>query len=71
MTNEKTPYVPEELVDWLDARFPDRCPDPSDSDREIWAKAGARRVVDTLRAMLRNQDQQADPEAGIYSLLNR
>jgi hypothetical protein len=70
MTNEKTPYVPEALVDWLDARFPDRCPDPSDSDRAIWMKAGALSVVDAMRAVVRQQaDEGADGE--IYQLLNR
>jgi hypothetical protein len=68
--NGKTPFIPEALVDWLDARFPDRCPDPSDSDRAIWCKTGARQVVDMLRAISRQQVDEG-PDAEIYQLLNR
>jgi hypothetical protein len=30
--------------------YPHRCPDPKDPEREIWMKAGERRVVDVLRS---------------------
>jgi hypothetical protein len=36
------------LLERLDELFPDRCPSPSDSEREIWIKAGQRKVVTFL-----------------------
>lgn len=39
-----------ELLQELDALYPPRCPDPRDSEREVWMKAGERRMVDVLWA---------------------
>ena len=33
------------LIEWLDTLYPDRCPDPKHTEREIWMKAGERRLV--------------------------
>jgi hypothetical protein len=51
------PAIDPELVYWLNKLFPDRCPDPNDSEREVWIKAGARRVVDKLLFELARQDK--------------
>jgi len=40
----------KELLEVLDKLFPDRCPLPTDTDREIWMKVGQRQVVDRMRA---------------------
>jgi hypothetical protein len=37
------------LIDALDETFPELCPDPNDSDRLVWIKAGERNVVRKLR----------------------
>lgn len=37
-----------DLVDMLDELYPERTPDTSDDEREIWAKAGERRLVRKL-----------------------
>ena len=42
------PVISDELIQALDAVFPDRCPDLSFSDREVWYRAGQRSVVDYL-----------------------
>jgi len=42
--------VSEELLNELDLRYPPRPPNPHDSEREIWMKAGERRLVEVLRA---------------------
>jgi hypothetical protein len=36
------------LVQWLDTLYPEKSPDPKDSEREIWMKAGERRVINFL-----------------------
>jgi hypothetical protein len=46
------PNETNELIKWLDVMYPDRCPNPEDSEREVWMKAGERRVVNTLIAKL-------------------
>lgn len=37
-----------DLVDLLDALYPARAPSLTDSEREVWAKAGERRLVERL-----------------------
>ena len=48
MSSEKLPVITDELIFALDQIFPNRHPDLSLSDREIWYKAGQRYVVDYL-----------------------
>ena len=36
-------------LDLLEQCYPHRCPDPSLSEREIWMRAGERRLVDVLK----------------------
>lgn len=43
------PPVPEELVKRLDSQYPERCPDQSMTDREIWFYAGQREMVKTIK----------------------
>ena len=45
----KLPDLSKDLIDALGVRFPSRCPDPSDSEREIWIKVGQRKVVEFLQ----------------------
>lgn len=48
MENRNLPPITDELINGLDTVFPQRHPDLSLSDREIWFKAGQRFVVDFL-----------------------
>lgn len=50
------PGLSRELVDSLDALYPERCPDVTDSEREIWMYAGARSLVRKLRIVLMQQE---------------
>jgi hypothetical protein len=43
------PRTVPEFIEWLDQVYPHRCPNPQDSEREIWMKAGERRLVDSLK----------------------
>jgi hypothetical protein len=56
-TPSQEPYVPEVLVRWLEEKFPDQCPRPEDTDREIWMHVGAVNVVRKLRQVLDRQLQ--------------
>ena len=42
------PVITDELIDALSQVFPNRHPDLSLSDREVWYRAGQRYVVDFL-----------------------
>ena len=42
------PVLSDELINALDSHFPQRHPDLSFTDREVWFKAGQRAVVDYL-----------------------
>ena len=50
------PTLSPELVKALDVRFPERCPDPKWSDREVWIAVGKREVVRFLIEQKRRQD---------------
>ncbi len=40
-----------ELIDLLNELYPEQSPDPRDPEREVWMKAGERRLVRKLNAM--------------------
>ena len=48
MENRNLPPITDELINGLDSVFPQRHPDLSMSEKEIWYKAGQRYVVDFL-----------------------
>ena len=53
------PHVSTELLEYLKATFPDRCPDKTDQEREIWMAVGAVTVVRHLEALERAQVAEA------------
>lgn len=53
---EQLPLTVEALIEALDKSYPERCPDPSWSDKEIWMKAGERRLVRRLLVLLESQN---------------
>jgi|TARA_R100000479_G_scaffold174872_2_gene124358 hypothetical protein len=42
------PDIPKNLLEELDARFPEKCPSIDEDDRSIWVYAGQRSVVKLL-----------------------
>lgn len=50
------PLITEELMNYLNKLYPERCPDPRHNDREIWMRAGERRVVRFLQSVFDGQD---------------
>ena len=57
MASEKLPVITDEMIFALDQIFPNRHPDLSLSDREVWYRAGQRYVVDFL---IEQQKRQKD-----------
>jgi hypothetical protein len=58
MTN-RLPSVTPELLTYLDKLFPERSADPSWTDREVWMRAGERRVVRKLIETFNDQTQDS------------
>jgi hypothetical protein len=52
---EKTPWIEEGLLRYLEQAYPDRCPEPDETDRKIWMNAGAVGVVRHLRRLFEDQ----------------
>lgn len=52
----RIPALDRALVEALSERIPERCPDPSWSEREIWMYAGKRELVKLLIAELKAQE---------------
>lgn len=53
----KKPLVTKELIEYLERNFPNRCPSPTDTDREVWMAVGAVRVVKNLQNLYETQNQ--------------
>lgn len=53
----KEPYISKELIEFLDQIYPLKNPSLTETERSIFARAGQRQVVDTLRKL--HEDQVA------------
>ena len=53
----ETPILKEELIEYLDSLFPEKCDDLTESEREIFYKSGQRSVVKHLREKLKLQKE--------------
>ncbi len=56
-----------DLIEDLDKVFPKRHPNLTDSDREIWYKAGQRSVVDLLQSSIEHSEEDNE----LPTLLNK
>jgi hypothetical protein len=45
-----------DLIHELDKQYPSKCPDPEDSERVIWMKAGQRLLVDNLLSRIKTTE---------------
>jgi hypothetical protein len=57
MASNLLPVITDDLIQGLDNLYPQRHPDLSLSDREIWYRAGQRSVVDYLIEQQKRQRQ--------------
>jgi len=46
--SKELPLTAEELVKELDVIYPEKCPSPEDSSKDIWMYAGQRELVRVL-----------------------
>ena len=53
----KSPGVSKDLIEYLEKNNPNRCPNISDSDREIWIAVGVQKVIAHLRKLYEIQLQ--------------
>lgn len=53
------PPIDEALLKRLDEVYPESCPDPAASEREIWMAVGARQVVRMLWSVYLEQQNEA------------
>ena len=51
------PPIQKELLEALEALFPDRCPDESMTDRAVWIAAGGVKVVRKIRNEYERQNK--------------
>lgn len=54
-----------DLIYELDKQYPSKCPDPNDSERVIWMKAGQRLLVDNLLSRIKVDND------GLPNILNK
>ena len=52
------PPIDEALIKRLDEVYPESCPDPAASEREVWMAVGCRQVVRMLRAVYLEQQNE-------------
>lgn len=52
------PPIDEALLKRLDEVYPESCPDPDFTDRDIWMAVGCRQVVRMLRAVYLEQQSE-------------
>ena len=57
MTKSKILVITEEMIDYLDKLFPDKCADLKDTDKEIFYKSGQRSVVNHLKEQFKIQGE--------------
>ncbi len=53
----KKPYVPKDLLTWLEETFRDKAPSRDDSNRMVWIQAGQVEVVRALRRLYELQEK--------------
>lgn len=52
-------HIPAQLMDELENKWPEQCPDPKDTDRDIWMYVGARQLVRALKTAFNKQQTDA------------
>lgn len=54
------PVFSIDLISELDRDYPEQCPDPATPEREIWMRAGERRLVRRLVALQQQQEEEGN-----------
>lgn len=61
MAYKPLPVITDELIDYLDRIYPDVCPEPSISDRELGMRMGA---IQLIRGLKRVREKQRETVLG-------
>ena len=64
----KTPFIDDSLLDYLQQAFPEKCPEPNETDREIWINRGA---VGVVRHLARLHKEQRENMLGDHNVHGR
>lgn len=59
MNLKDTPPLDRTTIEHGLKMFPSACPNPSDTEREIWMKVGERRAMEKLKSMLDKQERKS------------
>lgn len=54
----KIPDFSIDLIKMLDKLYPEQSPNPKDSEREIWIKAGKRELVRNLVSSMKQKEEE-------------
>jgi hypothetical protein len=55
----KTPSFSKEQVEYLNTLWPEKCPEKSHSERDIWCYVGSRHVVRHINALFEAQVERS------------
>ena len=58
-TTLRVPYLSTDLIKKLEREYPNESPKATDSEREIWMKAGASQLVTKLKKHLTMDEEDA------------
>jgi hypothetical protein len=58
---DRVPPLDRPTVEFALKCAPDRCPNPQDTEREIWMKAGEHRLAQRLQNILNKQESDYVP----------
>jgi hypothetical protein len=63
---DKLPYIEDGLLDYLQRLYPDKCPEPAQSEREVWMNRGAAGVVRHLTMLHKDQRENMFGEQDVH-----
>ena len=58
MEDELMPLISEAMINRLEQLYPDKCPDLTNSEKDVWFKSGQVSVIRFLRQTYNDQLQQ-------------
>lgn len=59
-----TPEFSKAQIDYLTTLYPERCPEPKATDREIWMQVGQRQVVRHIEHLFKLQVERSLTKIG-------
>ena len=57
MTENQLPFIPTDLLNELNRRYPERTPEADWSERDVWIRVGERRVIRFLNEQAKRQNE--------------